>query len=220
VITFLFALSLACGVPEPSLADHEIRQALDGNLPMDRQARVETFGSHRVEWFPVEPSTDGTTSYRVWVDPMYDHDCFEQRVVETLSDDRSWPNLRLADENEAPQFWVTLVAPGAACGSAKMMMASCAFTTDRIIRMNALRWVRGYGHYSLEEEQSMVLNHEVGHILGFGHSDCSLMGTPKWVSGAGWPKWDTEWDNCDPSVWPSETERAEAWSTYASGASQ
>jgi hypothetical protein len=174
---------------------------------MNRQAVVETFGSQRVEWFPTEPSTDGTISYRVWVDPMYDQDCFTRRVVDTLSDERSWPGLRLAGRNETPQFWVTLVAPGAACGSAKMMMASCAFSATSTVRINALRWVRGYGHLTHSDEQVMLLNHEVGHVLGFGHSNCSVMGHTPWIPAAGWPKWETGWDNCDPIVWPSEAER-------------
>jgi len=206
MITFLFALSLACGVPEPSLADHEIRQALNGNLPMNRQAIVETFGSQRAD-LSTEPSTDGSTSYRVWVDPMYDHDCFERRVVETLSDARSWPNLRQASGIEVPQFWVTLVAPGATCAKPELMSASCAYGTGDgtgIVRLNSLRWLRGHGYLTPTLEQSRTINHEVGHILGHDHVDCTVMGWTPWRSESGWwPKWDVEHDTCDPVVWPA-----------------
>ena len=173
---------------------------------------------NRIGWLPTTPSTiPGRTTYKVRVDNSLRalSECFEETVDSILADPRSWRGVVPATEGETPQFWVTLRTPGAACDGLGTAATTCAYTSEDLtgeFRFNYVRWVKGYGYddMSLFDQRAMIINHEVGHILGFGHYDCSVMGTPRWVEGAGYPSWDTEWDNCDPIAWPSAGERATA----------
>lgn len=210
----VFAVAMLCGPPAPP-PDHVLRGMLNGDIPMN-VSTSEVFGQGNPD-LPVTPTTSIDVSYGVWVEPGYDLGCFESKVDEVLLDDRSWPHLRPAGLGETPQFWVTLVPTGAACGSWKSSQASCAFNNGDgtgEVRINYLRWTRGYGSV-LPDARTMLLNHEVGHIYGIDHYDCSVMSHPEWVSEAGWPKWDTG-STCDPVEWPTVSERATAWNIYAS----
>jgi hypothetical protein len=202
VITFLFALSLAC-TPADMPPDTVIQEALRGNLPMDTRTRHLIFGSVPDLPLATTPSKDGTVSYAVLVDPMFDHDCFERLVDSVLSDDRSWPGMRPAEPLEIPQVWIRLMPPALACGGVELFAHHCAVTRSQEgqgeTRINYTRWHRSYDETTVKDSQTLIINHEVGHVLGFGHRQCSVMGGP----GFG------EWADCPLIVWPSEAERLE-----------
>jgi hypothetical protein len=77
---------------------------------------------------------------------------------------------------------------------------------DRVV-INARRWKSGVPSWgeSLRDYRTMVINHEVGHWLGFGHRDCVAAGRPAPVmmqqsKGTG---------ACLENPWPLADERAE-----------
>lgn len=216
--TLVLSLALACPVPEPALPVPVVQALLgvyretdlDFVAPVDHPLAL-VFGTERPE-LPVRPVTEtgDELTYGVWADPVYDGACFEAFVDALMADPRAWPGIRKADTGEIPQLWVTLAAPAAACGSYENPRASCAWNNrdgTGIVTVNAMRWSRGYG-YDLASDRITVVNHEVGHLLGFGHYECSLMATSPWQPGAGFPSFESEWDDCGRvPAWPSEEEQ-------------
>lgn len=130
---------------------------------------------------------------------------FEQSVRDTLTDPRGWTQagfeIRFADD--APN--VVLVAEGA------QVDAICApyDTGGRfscqigpVVALNADRWREATDTWpgTLEQYRQMLVNHEVGHLLGRHHARpaCSEPGGPAAVmfqqsSGV---------EGCQPNPWP------------------
>ena len=201
MITFLFALSLACA-PVQMPADGVVKEALAGNLPQDRNALELIFGFGRPKAGTV-PSVDGTTSYRVVADPTFDQDCFQATVDAVLLDPRSWPGMRPVEPGETPQVWVVLTRPADSCGGGNSFSYHCAWPSgpgQGVVTVNYQRWERPINKtHDPFELHAQVINHEVGHLLGFDHTQCSVMGGP----GYG------EWAECPLIVWPSGAEQLE-----------
>lgn len=108
---------------------------------------------------------------------------FSQAVEDTLGDGRGWTS------GAQYSFRRTKTAP------LRVVLASPA-TTDRLcaplqtrgevscrngnnVVINAKRWVKGVRYYDdLKQYRHYVINHEVGHALGFGHVTCPAPGQP------------------------------------------
>jgi hypothetical protein len=87
------------------------------------------------------------------------------------------------------------------CGAAGINTAgvvSCR--TGKLIMINLTRWTVGIPAYSdVNDYRHLVINHEVGHRLGFGHTTCQATGLPEA------PVMMTQYfglDGCTPNVWP------------------
>lgn len=210
IATLLLTATLACPQPASGIPDLVARLALG----IYRTAGIEMVAPRNSEWaylfgterpdLPTQPAKEADNiAYGVWVDPIYDGWCFEEFVDETLSDERSWPNVRKKHPNEVPQFWVMLTSPAGACGNERYVRLTCAWNngdgTGRVT-YNAVQWNRGYpGESTVERARQLVVNHEVGHMLGFGHYHCSVM------------SWR---DDCFPISWPSKDEQNAAEWVY------
>jgi len=119
---------------------------------------------------------------------------FEDQVYCILNDDRSWAGIHQAKPGTSPDFIVreineTNVAE--LCGKpypteAENDRVSCATYDGRYVNINKNKMAQGI------DWTIMVVNHEVGHELGFDHnfgSPCSVMhdaGCPV-HPGAIWP---------------------------------
>ena len=130
------------------------------------------------------PSGPGeTTTYVVEVEGGLGVDpaAFARQVEATLGDPRSWGSggrramQRVGDQEEAdlrvalasPELTDELCAPLETGG-----YFSCA--NGALAVLNVARWLQGAPSYKghLADYQSYVVNHEVGHTLGFGHAEC------------------------------------------------
>jgi hypothetical protein len=112
---------------------------------------------------------------------------FADAVETTLADPRSWGAdgrraLQRIDDEDAADLRVTLASPDLTDQLCAPLRTggyfSCA-NGDRAV-LNVARWLRGAPSYAghLEDYRAYVVNHEVGHTLGFGHAGCPAEGQP------------------------------------------
>ncbi|MFI1730843.1 DUF3152 domain-containing protein [Streptomyces acidicola] len=141
--------------------------------------------------FDRAPGTGQKYRYRVDVEEGLglDAELFADAVQKTLNDDRSWAQgggrtfERISSGK--PDFVITLASPGTTadwCAKSGLDTTvdnvSCdSAATDRVM-INAYRWAQGsktYGDKMFAYRQ-MLINHEVGHRLGYGHVTCDKDG--------------------------------------------
>ncbi|MDF9815481.1 DUF3152 domain-containing protein [Streptomyces sp. SPB162] len=142
---------------------------------------------------------------------------FTQTVFKTLNDSRSWGHggtKTFERVSSGPaDIVVTLASPGTTakwCAKSGLDTTvdnvSCdAASTERTM-INAFRWAQGadtFGVGRMHEYRQMLINHEVGHRLGHGHTGCPkagelapvMMQQTKFLSLDGGP-------TCKPNAWP------------------
>jgi hypothetical protein len=75
---------------------------------------------------------------------------------------------------------------------------SCKFENTVVI--NLRRWLQGAPDYpvTVDEYHAAVINHEMGHALGFKHQGCPGRGKP----APAMMQQTIELDGCKPNVWP------------------
>ncbi|CAL9546676.1 hypothetical protein SUDANB95_04310 [Actinosynnema sp. ALI-1.44] len=168
--------------------------------------------------------TGATRTYTVEVEEGLDVDAnaFGQVVQEILGDPRGWVGrgdvaFRRVDTG-APTIRVRLTGPSTArklCGFEVPVDVSCRI--GGVVHLSAARWVRGAVVYDgdIANYRRYVVNHEVGHALGLGHSPCPAQGAPAPVmlqqtfgtsndfiadlTGGGAPR---DGKTCAPNPWP------------------
>ncbi|WP_433554236.1 DUF3152 domain-containing protein [Micromonospora zamorensis] len=107
-------------------------------------------------------------------------------ITATLNDPRGWTaggawRLRRVGAGEATDFTIYLATPGTRdtlCQDEPDGYTSCR-NGGRVV-LNVARWVKGVPGYgaSLATYRQYMVNHEVGHKLGFGHERCPGRGRP------------------------------------------
>jgi len=128
------------------------------------------------------PSGDGEpTTYVVEVEGGLgvEPGAFAAQVEETLADPRSWTakrSMQRVDDQDGADLRVVLASPALTDRLCAPLDTggyfSCA--NGAIAVLNVARWLRGAPSYEghLEDYRAYVVNHEVGHTLGFGHTPC------------------------------------------------
>ncbi|MFF2651224.1 DUF3152 domain-containing protein [Streptomyces sp. NPDC058045] len=155
--------------------------------------------------------------YRVDVEKglALDGKLFAQAVQKTLNDKRSWARDDRAFERISsgrPDFVITLASPGTtAVWCAKSGLdttednVSCdSAATDRVL-INAYRWAQGsktYGPDQMHAYRQMLINHEVGHRLGFNHVNCTRNGALAPVMQQQTKFLSHNGITCKPNPWP------------------
>ena len=153
---------------------------------------VVPVGDGRLEVVPGRSDAVGGGGLRTYVVEAegglgVDVTAFALAVEQTLADPRSWASggrraVQRVDGDDADEadVRVALASPQTADGLCAPLRTngrySCA-NGDRAV-INAARWQTGASAYEgeLEAYRDYLVNHEVGHVLGFGHVDCPAAG--------------------------------------------
>jgi hypothetical protein len=196
LLVLLLALALAA-------FDLDRRGVVDLPLPFDprppessvgAEPGVVTVGAGTFQFAtddgPVVGSAGPVLTYRVAVEdglgvPV---EQFAAAVEAILGDPRSWTaggTLRLARVSGSADFAIYLASPvrsEAMCredGLETGQFTNCRLTDGRVV-INSARWLTGVTDYGapLAEYRAYVVNHEVGHQLGYGHELCPGAGQP------------------------------------------
>ncbi|WP_328423712.1 DUF3152 domain-containing protein [Streptomyces sp. NBC_00443] len=130
-------------------------------------------------------------TYRVDVEQGLglDGELFAEAVQKTLNDDRSWAHngARTFERiySGKPDFVITLASPGTTadwCDKSGLDTTvdnvSCDSAATERVMINAYRWAQGSETYGdrIHEYRQMLINHEVGHRLGYSHVTCDKDG--------------------------------------------
>ncbi|QEV20087.1 DUF3152 domain-containing protein [Streptomyces alboniger] len=175
---------------KPDAAPVTYGQKMGEKYPLD--AKLKASGDFEaMPGFDKAPGKGQVFRYRVDVEKGLglDGPLFAQAVQKTLNDKRSWAHAGARAferiSSGKPDFVITLASPGTtAAWCAKSGLdttqdnVSCdSAATDRVM-INAYRWAQGAKTYgdAIHPYRQMLINHEVGHRLGFNHTDCTKDG--------------------------------------------
>lgn len=170
-----------------------------------------------VAGFDKAPGKGRKIRYRVDVEMGLglDSGLFARAVQSTLNDDRSWAHdgamtFERISSGE-PEFVITLASPGTtATWCAKSGLdttvdnVSCDSASTERVMINAYRWAQGsqtYGDEAMFSYRQMLINHEVGHRLGYGHVSCRTPGSLAPVMQQQTKSLDIEGIKCRPNAW-------------------
>ncbi|WUB41531.1 DUF3152 domain-containing protein [Streptomyces sp. NBC_00588] len=156
-------------------------------------------------------------TYRVDVEQGLglDGELFAQAVQTTLNDNRSWAHggARTFERIHTgkPDFVITLASPGTTaewCAKSGLDTTednvSCDSAATERVMINAYRWAQGsktYGDH-MQAYRQMLINHEVGHRLGYNHVTCSKNGALAPVMQQQTKFLDHDGIHCRANPWP------------------
>ncbi|RPK60201.1 hypothetical protein EES44_20955 [Streptomyces sp. ADI96-15] len=179
----------ASPAPAPKAAP-SYQQRMGEKLPLDPDLTADgDFAA--IRGIEKAPGKGRLFRYRVDVEKGLglDGKLFAEAVQKTLNDDRSWSHdgartFERIDSGQ-PDFVITLASPGTTaewCAKSGLDTTidnvSCdSASTDRVM-INAYRWAQGAETYgdAIHAYRQMLINHEIGHRLGFNHVSCSRDG--------------------------------------------
>ncbi|MEU6217164.1 DUF3152 domain-containing protein [Streptomyces sp. NPDC047022] len=163
------------------------------------------------------PGTGHKYTYRVDMENGLglDGELFAEAVQKTLNDDRSWAHKGARTfervSSGKPDFVITLASPGTTavwCAKSDLDTAeenvSCDSASTERVMINAYRWAQGsttYGN-AMYAYRQMLINHEVGHRLGYGHVSCDKDGELAPVMQQQTKFLDHDGIHCLPNPWP------------------
>ncbi|GAB2816203.1 DUF3152 domain-containing protein [Streptomyces chlorus] len=191
-------------------------QKMDKKYPLGATAE----GSGKFDAIPgiaAAPGTGQKITYRVDVERGLGLDgaLFAEAVHKTLNDNRSWAHngARTFERihSGTPDFVITLASPGTTadwCAKSGLDTTvdnvSCdSAATDRVM-INAFRWAQGAKTYGEEmfTYRQMLINHEIGHRLGYNHLTCDKDGDLAPVMQQQTKFLDHDGISCLPNAWP------------------
>ncbi|MGV9450542.1 DUF3152 domain-containing protein [Streptomyces sp. NPDC003635] len=184
---------------------YELSATLDGSGEFDAVKGVDK-----------APGKGQKFTYRVDVEQGLglDGELFAQAVQKTLNDDRSWAHngARTFERvySGKPDFVITLASPGTTaewCAKSGLDTTvdnvSCDSAATERVMINAYRWAQGAETYGdeIHAYRQMLINHEVGHRLGFSHVTCDKDGDLAPVMQQQTKFLDHDGISCRPNPW-------------------
>ncbi|MGW7549448.1 DUF3152 domain-containing protein [Streptomyces sp. NPDC054770] len=200
----------------PGVATLSYEQAMGEKYPLS----AELAGSGKFSTVPGSAKAPGKGrkyTYRVDVEQGLglDGKLFAEAVQKTLNDERSWAHdgartfARVSSGK--PDFVITLASPGTTakwCAKSGLDTTednvSCDSASTERVMINAYRWAQGSKTYGdkIHAYRQMLINHEVGHRLGYGHVTCDKDGELAPVMQQQTKFLDHDGIHCLPNPWP------------------
>ncbi|MFF4501996.1 DUF3152 domain-containing protein [Streptomyces sp. NPDC001401] len=200
----------------PSVATLTYAQAMGEKYPLS--ATLKGSGKFdAVPGFDKAPGTGRKYTYRVDVEQGLglDGELFAQAVQKTLNDKRSWAHNGARTFERVytgkPDFVITLASPGTTakwCAKSGLDTTednvSCDSAATERVMINAYRWAQGSKTYGdqIHAYRQMLINHEVGHRLGYSHVTCTKNGQLAPVMQQQTKFLDHNGIHCLPNPWP------------------
>lgn len=205
VLNCVAGLVLAFGTATTSESDRGSTSVLGPILD-----RIEPPNIVTPEWAEM-PAVRATYTYRVATrgHVVGDLSTFREEAHATLSDPRGWRRAGIVFQRVegAADFTLYLsAAPSVPSFGPPCHRAFSCRSGDHVI-INQDRWLGASTAWndtdaSLEDYRHMVVNHEVGHWLGFGHSTCRRGGAKAPVM----QQQSKSLYGCTPNSWPLDSE--------------
>lgn len=140
-------------------------------------------------------------------------DGFERTARHVLADPDGWSlggTIRFEgrDGCDGADFtlWLAAASRVAEFGPVCSSEYSCRVGRDVVVNLDRWRYATSAWHRSdasLADYRRMVITHEVGHWLGFGHADCPRPGAPAPVM----QQQSMDLQGCTPNSYPTDGER-------------
>ncbi|MGW0611077.1 DUF3152 domain-containing protein [Streptomyces sp. NPDC002788] len=203
--------------PEPSATPLTYDEQMGRIYPLG--AKLKASGKFdAVPGIAKAPGTGQKFTYRVDVEQGLGLDgrLFAEAVQKTLNDRRSWAHngARTFERiySGKPDFVITLASPGTTadwCAKSGLDTTvdnvSCDSAATERVMINAYRWAQGsetYGDSKIHAYRQMLINHEVGHRLGYGHVTCDKDGDLAPVMQQQTKFLDHDGIRCRANPWP------------------
>ncbi|GGN35727.1 DUF3152 domain-containing protein [Streptomyces fuscichromogenes] len=208
--------SASSAAASPSVATLSYEQAMGEKYPLS----AKLAGSGKFTTVPGSAKAPGKGrkyTYRVDVEQGLglDGKLFAEAVQKTLNDERSWAHdgARTFERVSSgkPDFVITLASPGTTakwCAKSGLDTTednvSCDSASTERVMINAYRWAQGSKTYGdkIHAYRQMLINHEVGHRLGYGHVTCDKDGELAPVMQQQTKFLDHDGIHCLPNPWP------------------
>ncbi|MFK4098678.1 DUF3152 domain-containing protein [Streptomyces sp. NPDC019531] len=200
----------------PSVATLTYAQAMDTKYPLS--AKLDGSGKFdAIQGVDKAPGKGQKYTYRVDVEQGLglDGELFAEAVQKTLNDDRSWAHngARTFERVHSgkPDFVITLASPGTTadwCAKSGLDTTednvSCDSAATERVMINAYRWAQGSSTYGdqIHAYRQMLINHEVGHRLGYSHVTCDKNGELAPVMQQQTKFLDHDGIHCRANPWP------------------
>ncbi|HEX5798223.1 MAG TPA: DUF3152 domain-containing protein [Candidatus Saccharimonadales bacterium] len=124
-----------------------------------------------------------TYDVAVWGSVQSSLASFKSLAAQTLADSRGWPagGVSFQEVASGGNFTLVLAEPSRVASAAPICSSAYSCRAGRNVIINDDRWRLATPSWnsaggSLRDYRHMVVNHEVGHWLGFGHRYCSGAG--------------------------------------------
>jgi hypothetical protein len=140
-----------------------------------------------------------------------DLEAFRRDVGAILGDARGWTlggSVRFRHVTSGGDFQVILASPMTVENAAPVCSRYYSCRVGNRVYINDINWRQSTPAFrnaggGLTTYRQYVINHEVGHYLGFGHHDCTSPGGPARVM----QQQSISLQGCQPNGWPTSFER-------------
>lgn len=161
----------------------------------------------------VDDAVKVTASYTYdvvrWGNTTSDFDTFKSNAMETLADRRGWISggAKFTQVASGGDFTLVLATPDQVAGASSGCSAEWSCRVGRYVIINDSRWSGATTAWNqaggnLRDYRHMVINHEIGHYLGFGHRFCSAAGALAPIM----QQQSIDLQGCKFNPWPTQSE--------------